>query len=381
MKVSVAVNEFKGSLSSAEIGKIISNTLNNNYKNIITYTQVVADGGDGFLTLFKGFTNNKFRTVNAALQECDVNYLLNEERKEAVIEVAEVIGIKQLKDEQKDPFKTTTTGLGKLIVFLLEKGIEHFIIGLGGSATNDCGIGMLSELGIKFIDKKGNLCKCGINDLRKIDDIDIKNINSKLTKARFSIISDVSNPLIGKNGATYIFSKQKGLDENKFAEVDKYVENFSNKVNLATGKNNTFIEGSGAAGGLGYAFMSFCNATIESGSEFMINYLELEKIIRDVDVVITGEGKLDKQSYMGKAPIEIARIAKRFNKKVIFLAGSILDDELSELNEDDKKLIDASFSIQRKFTSLNIAMDRHISKRNIENTIVQIFNILEFSNG
>lgn len=381
MKVLVAVNEFKGSLSSAEIGKIISNKLNNNYKNIITYTQVVADGGDGFLTLFKGFTNNKFRTVNAALQECDVNYLLNEESKEAVIEVAEVIGIKQLKDEQKDPFKTTTTGLGKLIVFLLEKGIEHFIIGLGGSATNDCGIGMLSELGIKFIDEKGQLCRRGINDLSKIDVIDNKNINSKLTKARFSIISDVSNPLIGNNGATYIFSKQKGLDENKFAEVDKYIENFSNKVNLVTGKNNTFIEGSGAAGGLGYAFMSFCNATIQSGSEFMINYLGLEKIIRDVDVVITGEGKLDKQSYMGKAPIEIARIAKRFNKKVIFLAGNILDDELPELNEDDKKLIDASFSIQREFTSLNIAMDKRISKQNIENTIVQIFNILEFSNG
>ena len=381
MKVLVAVNEFKGSLSSAEIGKIISNTLNNNYKNIITYTQVVADGGDGFLTLFKGFTNNKFRTVNAVLQECDVNYLLNEERKEAVIEVAEVIGIKQLKDEQKDPFKTTTIGLGKLIVFLLEKGIEHFIIGLGGSATNDCGIGMLSELGIKFIDEKGQLCRRGINDLSKIDVIDNKNINSKLTKARFSIIRDVSNPLIGKNGATYIFSKQKGLDENKFAEVDKYVENFSNKVNLVTGKNNTFIEGSGAAGGLGYAFMSFCNATIQSGSEFMINYLGLEKIIRDVDVVVTGEGKLDKQSYMGKAPIEIARIAKRFNKKVIFLAGNILDDELFELNEDDKKLIDASFSIQRKFTSLNIAMDRHISKQNLENIIVQIFNILEFNNG
>ena len=381
MKVLVAVNEFKGSLSSAEIGKIISNKLNNNYKNIITYTQVVADGGDGFLTLFKGFTNNKFRTVNAALQECDVNYLLNEERKEAVIEVAEVIGIKQLKDEQKDPFKTTTIGLGKLIVFLLEKGIEHFIIGLGGSATNDCGIGMLSELGIKFIDEKGQLCRRGINDLSKIDVIDNKNINSKLTKARFSIISDVSNPLIGKNGATYIFSKQKGLDENKFAEVDKYIENFSNKVNLVTGKNNTFTDGSGAAGGLGYAFMSFCNATIQSGSEFMINYLGLEKIIRDVDVVVTGEGKLDKQSYMGKAPIEIARIAKRFNKKVIFLAGSILDDELSELNKDDKKLIDASFSIQRKFAPLNIAMDRHISKQNIENTIVQIFNILEFNNG
>ena len=127
--------------------------------------------------------------------------------------------------------------------------------------------------------------------------------------------------------------------------------------------------------------MSFCNATIQSGSEFMINHLELAKIIRDVDVVITGEGKLDKQSYMGKAPIEIARIAKRFNKKVIFLAGSILDDELSELNEDNKKLIDASFSIQRNFIPLNIAMNKRISKQNIENTIVQIFNILEFNNG
>lgn len=380
MKVLVAVNEFKGSLSSAEIGKIISNKLNNNYKNIITYTQVVADGGDGFLTLFNGFEKMKFKTINAARQECEVNYLLDARRKEAVIEVAEVIGIKQLKDEQKDPFKTTTTGLGKLIVFLLDKGVEHFIIGLGGSATNDCGIGMLSELGVKFIDEKGHLCKCGISDLRKIDIIDIKNINSKLSKAKFSIISDVSNPLIGKNGATYIFSKQKGLDENKFAEVDKYIENFSNKVNLVTGKNNTFTDGSGAAGGLGYAFMSFCNATIQSGSEFMINYLELDKIIRDMDIIITGEGKLDKQSYMGKAPIEIARIAKRFNKKVIFLAGNILDDELSELNEDDKKLIDASFSIQREFTSLNIAMDRRISKQNIENTIVQIFNILEFNN-
>ena len=381
MKVLVAVNEFKGSLTSLEIGEIISGKLKSDYDYISSIVQPIADGGDGFLSIFKGFNKENFTTINAIHEECDINYLINLEKKEAVIEVAEVIGIKQLKDEQKDPFKTTTIGLGRLIVFLLEKGIENFIIGLGGSATNDCGIGMLSELGIKFIDEKGHLCKCGISDLRKIDDIDIKNINSKLKKARFSIISDVSNPLIGKNGATYIFSKQKGLDENKFAEVDKYVENFSNKVNLATGKNNTFIEGSGAAGGLGYAFMSFCNATIQSGSEFMINYLELEKIIRDVDVVITGEGKLDKQSYMGKAPIEIARIAKRFNKKVIFLAGSILDDELSELNEDDKKLIDASFSIQRKFTSLNIAMDRHISKRNIENTIVQIFNILEFNNG
>lgn len=381
MKVLVAVNEFKGSLSSLEIGEIISNKLNSNYDNITALVQPIADGGDGFLALFKGFEKMKFKTINAARQECEVNYLLDIKRKEAVIEIAEVIGLKHLKDIQKDPYKTSTVGLGRLISFLLKKGINHFIIGLGGSATNDCGIGMLSELGVQFTDKNGNICKHGIDDLMKINQIDLRFIDEKFKNAKFTIISDVNNPLIGINGATYVYSKQKGLSESKFQEVDKYVENFSNIVNNIVKKNNVYNEGSGAAGGLGFAFMSFSNATIQSGSQFMINYLGLEETIQEIDIVITGEGKLDKQSFMGKAPIEIAKVAKKYNKKVIFLAGNILDDELCELNEDEKKLIDASFSIQRKFISLNMAMDKKVSKENLENTIVQIFNILEFNNG
>ena len=381
MKVLVAVNEFKGSLSSLEIGEIIFDKLNSNYDNITTLIQPIADGGDGFLGLFKGFEKMKFKTINAARQECEVNYLLDTKRKEAVIEIAEVIGLKHLKDIQRDTYKTSTVGLGRLISFLLKKGINHFIIGLGGSATNDCGIGMLSELGIQFTDKNGNPCKHGMNDLMKINKIDLRFINDKFKNAKFTIISDVNNPLIGKNGATYVYSKQKGLSESRFQEVDKYIENFANIVNTVVQQNNIFNEGSGAAGGLGFAFMSFSNATIQSGSQFMINYLGLEEIIQDMDIVITGEGKLDKQSFMGKAPIEIARVAKKYHKKVIFLAGNILDDELSELNEDDKKLIDASFSIQRRFISLNTAMDKEVSKENLENTIGQIFNILEFNNG
>lgn len=292
-----------------------------------------------------------------------------------------MIGLKHLKDIQKDPYKTSTVGLGRLISFLLKKGINHFIIGLGGSATNDCGIGMLSELGVQFTDKNGNICEHGIDDLMKINQIDLRFIDEKFKNAKFTIISDVNNPLIGINGATYVYSKQKGLSESKFQEVDKYVENFSNIVNNIVKKNNVYNKGSGAAGGLGFAFMSFSNAMIQSGSQFMINYLGLEEIIQDIDIVITGEGKLDKQSFMGKAPIEVAKVAKKYNKKVIFLAGNILDDEFSELNEDDKKLIDASFSIQRKFISLNTAMDKKVSKENLENTIVQIFNVLEFNNG
>ena len=381
MKVLVAVNEFKGSLSSLEIGEIISDKLNSNYDNITTLIQPIADGGDGFLALFKGFEKMKFKTINAARQECEVNYLLDTKRKEAVIEIAEVIGLKHLKDTQRDPYKTSTVGLGRLISFLLKKGINHFIIGLGGSATNDCGIGMLSELGVQFTDKNGNICEHGIDDLMKINQIDLRFIDEKFKNAKFTIISDVNNPLIGINGATYVYSKQKGLSESKFQEVDKYVENFSNIVNNIVKKNNVYNEGSGAAGGLGFAFMSFSNATIQSGSQFMINYLGLEETIQDIDIVITGEGRLDKQSFMGKAPIEVAKVAKKHNKKVIFLAGNILDDEFSELNEDDKKLIDASFSIQRKFISLNTAMDKKVSRENLENTIVQIFNILEFNNG
>jgi len=252
---------------------------------------------------------------------------------------------------------------------------------LGGSATNDCGIGMLSELGIRFVGKNDEICQHGISELKKIEKIDYSCKNKKLEKAKFTIISDVNSPLYGKDGATYIYSKQKGLKEIEFQKVDSYIERFANLVNIKTNLNNALKEGSGAAGGLGFAFMTFCNATIQSGSQFMINYLGLEKIIQDMDIVITGEGKLDKQSFMGKAPIEVAKLAKKFNKKVIFLAGNILDEELSELNEDDKKLIDASFSIQRRFISLNTAMDKKVSKQNLENTIVQIFNILEFNNG
>ena len=380
MKVLIAVNEFKGSLTSLEIGENISDKLKSNYDYISSIVQPIADGGDGFLSIFKGFNKEKFTTINAVHEECGVNYLINLEKKEAVIEVAEVIGLKYLTEEQKNPHITTTVGLGKLISFLLDKGIEHFIIGLGGSATNDCGIGMLNELGIKFSDEYGATCKHGINDLKKISNINTAGINGKLKNSRFTIISDVNNPLIGPNGSTYVFSKQKGLKEIEFQKVDSYIERFANLVNIKTNLNNALKEGSGAAGGLGFAFMTFCNATIQSGSQFMINYLGLEEIIQKMDIIVTGEGKLDRQSYMGKAPIEIAKIAKRFNKKVIFLAGSILDDELEDLTDEDKKLIDVSFSIQRQFTSLNTAMTKEVSKANIENTIIQIFNLLEFYN-
>jgi len=305
---------------------------------------------------------------------------LTQNRKEAVIEVAEVIGIKYLTEEQKNPHITTTVGLGKLISFLLDKGIEHFIIGLGGSATNDCGIGMLNELGIKFSDEYGATCKHGINELKKNSNINTELVNDKLKNSRFTIISDVNNPLIGPNGSTYVFSKQKGLKEEDFIQVDEVVENFAKLVSKELEKDYSSYEGSGAAGGLGFAFLSFLTSSIQSGSSFMINYLDIEQKIQEVDYLITGEGKLDRQSYMGKAPIELARIARKYDKKVIFLAGSIIDKELCNLSDEDKKVVDVSFSIQRELLTLENAMNKTVAKSNIERTIEQIFRVLEFYN-
>ena len=381
MKVLVAVNEFKGSLSSIEIGNTIKSTISKRYFNLEVLKESVADGGDGFLDIFKNFEKKKFKTVNAASQEIIVSYLENLDRKEAVIEIAEVIGLKQLSDADKDPYKTSTVGLGRLINNLLDKGIKHFIIGLGGSATNDCGIGMLSELGVRFLNESGNLCRHGIEDLSEICEIDLSGINKKLEEANFTIICDVNNPLYGNNGATYVYSGQKGLDERNFSEVDKYIINFSNLVSKKINNDFSNFEGSGAAGGLGFAFLSFCNSRIQGGSKFMIEYLDLEKKISEIDILITGEGKLDEQSYMGKAPIELARIAKKYNKKVIFLAGSILDEQMKQLSDENKKLVDSSFTVQREFLPLDKALNKDVTIKNIENTVIQIFNLLEFNNG
>ena len=230
MRVVVAIDSFKGSMSSLEAGEAISNGIKKAHKDAEVEIRPLADGGEGTVEALSIGMGGRLINVDVtgpAGKSVNAVYGIVDSSKTAIIEMSQAAGITLVSGDEKNPLYTTTFGVGELIKDAINKGCRHFVVGIGGSATNDCGIGMLSELGIKFIDEQGQLCRCGINDLSKIDVIDNKNINSKLTKARFSIISDVSNPLIGKNGATYIFSKQKGLDENKFAEVDKYIEKFS----------------------------------------------------------------------------------------------------------------------------------------------------------
>ena len=375
MKVLVAVNEFKGSLTSKEIANLVLKVANKRNNDIEIISEIIADGGDGFLEIFDNFSKKEMIVTNALGENITANYLVDYKSKRAVIEVAEIIGLKKV--SEKNPYIASTYGLGKVIVSLLKDNITDFIIGLGGSATNDCGIGMLSALGFRFKDKHNNLCVHGINELKNIVKIDDEYVDKNLKKAHFTLVSDVENTLFGKNGATYIFSKQKGLNEEDFDKVDNYIKGFTQIVSSKYNKELYNVLGSGAAGGLAYVFLSFTNSCITKGSDFMIDYLNIEEKIKEVDIVITGEGKLDLQSYMGKAPIEIARVAKKYNKKVIFLAGSILDNELDSLDIDSKKLIDCSFSILRGIISLDQAMNKEIATVNMNNAVSQVFNLLE----
>jgi glycerate kinase len=375
MKVLVAVNEFKGSLTSKEIANLVLKVANKRNNDIEIISEIIADGGDGFLEIFDNFSKKEMIVTNALGENITANYLVDYKSKRAVIEVAEIIGLKKV--SEKNPYIASTYGLGKVIVSLLKDNITDFIIGLGGSATNDCGIGMLSALGFRFKDKHNNLCVHGINELKNIVKIDDEYVDKNLKKAHFTLVSDVENTLFGKNGATYIFSKQKGLNEEDFDKVDNYIKGFTQIVSSKYNKELYNVLGSGAAGGLAYGFLSFTNSCITKGSDFMIDYLNIEEKIKEVDIVITGEGKLDLQSYMGKAPIEIARVAKKYNKKVIFLAGSILDNELDSLDIDSKKLIDCSFSILRGIISLDQAMNKEIATVNMNNAVSQVFNLLE----
>lgn len=375
MKILVAVNEFKGSLTSREIADLISKLANSRYKNIEIVPEVIADGGDGFLDIFNNFSKKEVLVTNAMGEKIKASYLVDYNNKKAVIEVAEIIGLKKV--SEKNPYLASTYGLGEVIKSLLQENIRDFIIGLGGSATNDCGIGMLSALGYKFYDKNNNECIHGINALSKINRIDDSYLNENLKNAKFTLISDVENILCGQEGATYVFSKQKGLKEENFQIVDDYVNKFTRIVYNKYNTNYSNILGSGAAGGLAYGFLTFTNSEIKKGSDFMIEYLEIEEKIKEVDIVITGEGKLDLQSFMGKAPIEIARVAKKYKKNVIFLAGTIVDKEIDTLDTNTKSIIDASFSILRGISALDEAMNKKIAISNLENTVSQVFNLLE----
>ena len=291
----------------------------------------------------------------------------------AVMEMAEASGITLVEKEELNPWKATTYGVGEMILDAIKRGCREFIIGIGGSATTEGGMGMLRALGYEFLDEQNRPICEGIQELDKIAFIRRDHVPGELADCHFRIACDVKNPLCGKNGAVYVFGPQKGVKEEEKPLMDKKMMHYARKTEECTGVDNSRQEGAGAAGGLGFAFLSYLpNVELKPGIEIVLEAIRLEEDVKDADIVITGEGCIDLQTAMGKAPVGVARLAKKYNRKVIAFAGSVTEDA-GKCHEEG---IDAIFPIVRGVTTLEEAMDPENARRNMELSVEQVFRLL-----
>lgn len=373
MKVVIAVDSFKGSMSSMEAGKAAAEGILAARPEAEVVVKPLADGGEGTTdAMIEGLGAEKIEVTVTGPYEKPISayYGYLKETKTAVIEMAAAAGITL--SEEKDPMCATTYGVGEMINDALERGCRRFIIGIGGSATNDGGVGMLRALGYEFLDKEGKDVGNGGQALGKITQIKTDKINPLLAEAQFQVACDVTNPLCGENGATYVFGPQKGVKEEQKSELDQAMRHYANATRSLFGCDFSEMEGTGAAGGMGFAFLAYLPSELTPGIELILNAVELEKELQDADVVVTGEGRLDFQTAMGKAPVGVAKRAKKYGAKVIAFAGSVTP----EAKACNKAGIDAYFPIVREITTLEDAMNTESAKANMKMTAEQVFRLL-----
>lgn len=374
MKVVVAIDSLKGSLSSLEAGNAIKQGIKRVYQDAKIIVKPLADGGEGTVEALVSGMNGKIEIVVATGplgDKIESSYGIIPEKRLAIMEMASIAGITLLSLKQRNPLYTTTYGLGEMIKDAISKGCNNFIIGIGGSATNDGGIGMLQALGFDLLDKDGNQVPLGARGLKDLVKIGDKNVLPELKKCQFKIACDVTNVLCGENGCSVVFGPQKGATSQMIKDMDQWLYNFANLAKKKYPHSDALVPGTGAAGGLGFAFLTFVKATLESGIDIILETIDLKSDLKDVDVVVTGEGCLDRQSAMGKAPVGVAKMAKLYNKPVIAFAGSVTK-EAKLCNQEG---IDAYFPIIRNITTLQEAMAKENAKNNLTDTVEQVFRL------
>ena len=375
MKVVIAIDSLKGSLSSIEAGTAIKEgILNACDADIIV--KPLADGGEGTVeALLAGMGGNEITIeVTGPLGEkVSCVYGILEESKTAIIEMASAAGINLVPKHLLNPLNTSTYGVGEVIKDAINRGCRDFIIGIGGSATNDGGIGMLEALGYVFYDDQGNAVGPEGKELTKIADLSTDGAIKELKECNFRIACDVNNPLYGPVGASHVFGPQKGATPEIIEILDHGLKQYSEVVKNVIGKDTATIPGTGAAGGLGYAFVTFLDGILESGIRIILDEIHLEDDIKDADFVITGEGKLDFQTAMGKAPIGVAKLAKKYGKTVIAFAGGTTEDSV-QCNQEG---IDSYYSILQLPMSLETAMSYEVARKNMVSAATQVFRLIK----
>ena len=352
MKVVVAVDSFKGSMSSREAGNAVKEGVLRVYPDAEVVVRALADGGEGTVeALMEGLGGEKVNiTVTGPNNEkIESYYGYIKEKNMAVIETAAVAGLVLVEPDNRNPLTATTYGRGEMIKDAVTRGCRDFILGLGGSATNDGGVGMLQALGWEFRDSKGCEVSRGAEGLGAIASISDDKILQILKSCRFRVACDVENPLCGLTGATYVYGAQKGIPDELMNKIDRDMEHYAQITSRHTGEDFSKFRGAGAAGGLGFADL------------------------KDADVLITGEGCLDSQTAMGKAPIGVARFAHKYQELKVLAFAGVVSDGARECND---KGIDAFFSIIRNITTKKEAMNTQNARRNLSDTVEQVFRIL-----
>ncbi|HGD1792752.1 TPA: glycerate kinase [Streptococcus agalactiae] len=379
MKVVVAIDSLKGSLSSLEAGNAIKESINEVIPGADVEVHPLADGGEGTveaLTLGMGGTIETIPVKGPIGEKVHASYGIIPQRQLAIIEMAAAAGITLIATEERNPLHTTTYGVGEMIKDAISKGCRHFIIGIGGSATNDGGAGMLQALGYALLDKDNQEISLGAQGLADLKSISTDKVIEELKECDFKIACDVTNPLCGAQGCSSIFGPQKGADEDMITKMDTWLSNYATLATSVSEKADATIEGTGAAGGLGFAFLAFTNATLEPGIDIILSEINIEKSISVADLVVTGEGRLDGQTVMGKAPIGVAKLAKKYGKKVVAFSGSVTEDAIL-CNQHG---IDAFFPIVRRLISLDEAMSKEVAYKNMKETATQVFRLINLYN-
>lgn len=374
MKAVIAIDSLKGSLSSIEAGQAIAEGIKKADAKAEVVIRPLADGGEGTVEALVCGMNGTLQHVKVTgpLGEPVVcEYGIIDETKTAVIEMSGAAGITLVPDTKKNPLYTTTYGVGEVIRDAIEKGCRRFIVGIGGSATNDGGIGMLQALGYGFLNKDGRQVPFGAIGLRELETITDTYVLPELAECEFKIACDVTNPLCGENGCSAVYGPQKGANPSMIMEMDKWLRYYAALAREKFPKADLNEPGTGAAGGLGFAFLTFTNAVLESGIKIVLEETKLESYVKGADVVVTGEGRLDFQTAMGKAPVGVAGLAKKFDIPVLAFAGSVTKDA----TECNKNGIDAFFPILRGISTLEEAMKPENAKQNLKDTAEQAFRL------
>ena len=329
MKILIAPDSFKDCLSAKAVAASLAKGIRSILPDADCILVPMADGGEGTVESVIDATHGKrieLKVLDPLMRETDSFYGITGDGETAVIEMAAASGIELLKRDERDPWITSTYGTGQLIKDALDQGVRKILLGIGGSATNDGGAGMAQALGVRFSGKFGNIPVHGGGALGELEQIHMEDLDPRIKQTEILVACDVSNPLTGPQGASAVYGPQKGADEKMVQELDRNLLHFAGLIKDQLGKEVSEIPGAGAAGGLGAGLMAFLNARLMKGFDMIAGVTGLEEQIREADLVISGEGKMDAQTRFGKTPFGVAQLARKYGKPVIGVAGTLEED-------------------------------------------------------